>query len=305
MLPSRLFPFAVSEIAASPHSSSRPAPRRLGAADLLRVSRVGLIVSHLWAYLLPALQGGGAPGWQFWVGALYVTVPLGLLIYGWNDYFDADVDALSVRKSDRATSAVFGPRLAPRQRAALPFAIVAAQLPFALLWAVTGELRLVAWMALMALANALYNGPGLRLSRVPVLAELTATGIYMLIFWLGAVTAGPAPAAWLWVFAAMSILILQIAGTLVDREADGRVGKRTFSVAFGAGASRAAMALLAAAKAALTWAFSGNLAATAVMGLGLALVTVRFSLRGWRPSSTSYSLFIVLDWIWLGLLAVA
>ncbi len=270
--------------------------------DLLRVSRAGLIVSHLWAYLLPALFGGFRTSVDFWVALAYVTVPLGLLIYGWNDYFDRDIDRISRRKNNRATATVFGPRLERPRIAYLPHCIFAFQLPFAVFWAATGRLDLVGWMLLMALANALYNGPGLRLSRVPVLAELTATSIYMLIVWLGILVHSPPMPLWSWLFAALSILNLQIMGTLVDREADAQVGKRTLSVAFGATTSRVTVLVFLLAKTALTWAYTGNLAATAVMVAGVALVAGGLSIPRWRPSSTAYSSFLLLDWIWLGLL---
>ena len=34
----------------------------------------------------------------FWLGLLYVTFPLGLIIYGWNDIADADIDSFNPRK---------------------------------------------------------------------------------------------------------------------------------------------------------------------------------------------------------------
>ena len=140
--------------------------------DVLRISRVGLIASHLWVYLLPLIHGGFEISRNFWIGLAYVTVPLGLLIYGWNDYFDWDIDHISGRKNNRKMAAVFGPSLSRRQLGWVPLYVVLAQLPFGILWVVTGHLPLVGWLCLMALGNALYNGPGLRLSRVPILAEL-------------------------------------------------------------------------------------------------------------------------------------
>lgn len=70
--------------------------------------RAGLIVSHLWLSLLPVIVVGLAPEATFWIGAVNVTVPLGLLIYGWNDFFDAGVDALSPRKKGSAMTSFFG-----------------------------------------------------------------------------------------------------------------------------------------------------------------------------------------------------
>lgn len=270
---------------------------RLG--QLIRVARPGLMLSHLWAYLLPAIGGGFRPSATFWTAAVYVTVPLGVLIYGWNDYFDRDVDSISQRKNDPVTSAVFGPALSRQRLAALPTYLLMAQLPFAILWAVTGRLSLLGWMALMATGNALYNGPGVRLSRVPVLAELTATAIYVLIVWLGVLTHSGSLPWWGWAFATLSILNLQILGALVDRHEDATVGKRTLAVALGRSGSLAVVLVLLLARVGLTLWYVRDPIATAAMILGVLLVAGGMSVLTWRRSSTAYSTFILLDWVWL------
>lgn len=283
-------------------SSERPAgnPRgRLGLGDLIRIARPGLIVSHLWAFLLPAIGGGFRLSATFWTAAVYVTIPLGMLIYGWNDYFDRDVDRISRRKHNRATSAVFGPALSQSQLATLPVLLLAAQLPFAVLWAVTGKPWLLGWMVLMAAGNALYNGPGLRLSRVPVLAELTATSIYVLITWLGVMVHSGSLPWWGWTFGALSILNLQILGALVDREADAAVGKRTLAVAVGRTGSIAVLLGLLVARVALTLWYVRDPIATAALLAGALLVGGGLSVPRWRRSSTAYAAFLLLDWIWL------
>ena len=144
----------MSEAATKIDAAAQPAPSPLGVLDVLRVARGGLIVSHVWVYLLPALAGGPRLGWSFWAGLIYVTVPLGLLIYGWNDFFDWDVDHASPRKNHPVGGAAFGPSLKPAQLASLPRVIFLAQLPFALLWLAAGRLDLVGWLALMALGLA-------------------------------------------------------------------------------------------------------------------------------------------------------
>lgn len=295
----------MSEVATPIDRPVPAAPTSLRLPDLLRVSRAGLIVSHLWAYLVPAMHGSARSlegSWSFWVALVYVTVPLGLLIYGWNDYFDWDVDHANPRKLNRS-STFFGPSLTPEQLRSLPPLIVAAQLPFAVVWALSGHGWLVGWMALMAIGNLLYNGPGLRLSRVPVVAELTATGIYLLIVWLGVLVHSPGMPGWCWLFAALSILNFQIMGTLVDVEQDAAAGKRTLTVAFGRTTSRVAVVAFLLVKAALTFRYTGHLPATALMLLGAALVAGGFSFFGRRRrSGTAYTLFIILDSIWLALM---
>ncbi len=108
--------------------------------------------------------------------------------------------------------------------------------------------------------------------------------------------------AWLWLFAALSILNFQVMGALVDAKEDAVVGKRTFTVAFGETASVAAVSVFLLIKAGLTYAFTGHLAATAVVLVGLAVVATGFSLPRVSRRSVAYNSFIVLDWIWLVLM---
>ncbi len=294
----------MNEVATQVGRSAGRAWTPLGVGDLIRVARPGLIATHVWTFLFPAIAGGFTLSASFWIAAIYVTVPLGLLIYGWNDYFDRDVDTLSRRKSHRATAAVFGPLLDDPKRTALPATILLAQLPFAIAWSALGRFDLVGWMLLMAAGNALYNGPGLRLSRVPILAELTATSIYLLIGGLGILVHSGTPPLWAWAFAGMVIMNLQILGAIVDRHDDAEVGKRTFSVAFGRTASLAVVLAMLIARVGLSWWFVGDLAATAVIAFGAVLVAGGMSISRWRRSTSAYSTFLLLDWTWLVLVLI-
>ena len=270
--------------------------------ELVRVSRPGLIASHLWIYLLPLVLAGRSPDAAFWIGALYVTVPLGLLIYGWNDYFDADVDALSRRKGGRM-AALFGPRLPASRRRRLPVLIVAAQLPFLALAAWAGEPWAFAWLAVVAAGNWLYNGPGPRLSRLPVVAELTATAIYLAILWLAVQVTGIAVAWPVWALAAAAVLVFQIAGAIVDLRADRRVGKRTLAVAVGERwASRVLAAVLVAKAALLLVAFDSPPAALVTCAL-VPLCLARPALPRGDWAGLSYVYFVVVDWLCLAILA--
>ncbi len=277
--------------------------RYLSLWDLLRVSRTGLIVSHLWLFLLPVMLSGTAPGIAFWIGALYLTVPLGMLIYGWNDYFDADVDRVSGRKKDHVMAKFFGYRLEPAKRRLLPGYIVALQLPFLVLAAVAGHFWVFGWLAVMVVANGLYNGPGLRLSRLPALAESTATWIYLNILWLSVILTGLEQPWTVWALAAAAVLLFQIAGAIVDIGPDRRVGKLTFAAAVGERRAAQALAGVVAFKAVLLWAaFEAPVAAT----LNLAAIPVclaKPSFPNGHWSGLVYVYFVVVDWTCLLLLA--
>ena len=278
--------------------------RLLGPWEVVKVARLGLMASHLWIFVLPAVLAGEVPGPIFWIGAIYVTVPLGMLIYGWNDYRDGDVDRLSERKRTSWLSGVYGYRLEKAKRRLLPAYIVALHLPFLILALVFEQPWFFGWMAVMVLGNWLYNGPGVRLSRVPVAAELTATGIYLSILWLGAQCSGVRPHWVAWLFAGAAILVFQIAGAIVDIEPDRLVRKVTFAVAVGRRWAASVLAAVVASKGILLLASFGavvpalvNFAAIPLCLLGPA------RMRRFHPSGVAYTYFVVADWVCLAMLA--
>ncbi len=265
------------------------------------MSRIGLMASHLWVFVLPAALAGVLPGAAFWVCAVYVTVPLGMLIYGWNDYRDADVDALSERKRG-TSSTVFGYRLSAAQRRQLPAWIIALHLPFLALAGFTGNWWFVGWLAVMVIANWLYNGPASRLSRLPVVAELTATWIYLNILWLGVLSSGLDLAPIFWVFAGAAILVFQIAGAIVDLVADRRVGKLTFAATVGERWAARTLAAVVSLKAILLLVLLAPVsAALNLAALPLCLAKPALGWAHW--AGLAYLYFVIADWLSLAFLA--
>jgi 4-hydroxybenzoate polyprenyltransferase len=261
------------------------------------------MASHLWLFFLPVILAGRAPGVAFWIGALYVTMPLGMLIYGWNDYFDADVDAISRRKKETRVASFFGYRLTRDQRKLLPAYIVAFHVPFVMLAVIVGEFWVLGWLAVMVIANGLYNGPGLRLSRVPVLAEATATWIYLNILWLSVEITGHRQTWAVWVIAAAAVLTFQIGGAIVDIKSDREVNKVTFAVAVGENWSSRALSAVVAVKAIVLV----TVLAAPIAGL-LNLVAIpaclaKPDLGKYHWAGTAYLYFLIVDWVTLGLLA--
>ncbi|MBL8916734.1 MAG: hypothetical protein JNM17_38890 [Archangium sp.] len=112
-------------------------------ADLLKVSRPGFWPTQLWFFVLPFGQRDmfGTP--EFWLGCVYVTFPLGLLLYGWNDIFDAE--------TDRANG------LDDAGLARLPRWIIATQLPFVVAFTVLAGPKMLLWALAVAGTNALYR----------------------------------------------------------------------------------------------------------------------------------------------------
>ncbi len=160
-------------------------------------------------------------------------------------------------------------------------------------------------MPAMALANALYNGPGVRLSRLPVVAELTALWIYINILWLSVLLSGIELSWPAWALAAAAILAFQVAGAIVDIPADRRTGKRTLAAVLGERRAALALAGIVVIKAAL---LGAGLQAPLAALLNLAavppcLARPAFARIHW--SGLLYVYFVLVDWICLGLLTVS
>src|SRR5260370_9900521 len=93
---------------------------------ILQSSRPGLWLTTIWFYLLPLGQRHVFSSGVFWLGLAYCCLPLGLLLYGWNDYVDFETDQLNPRKG----SFLFGARGSMDQLRKLPAIIVLVQAPF-------------------------------------------------------------------------------------------------------------------------------------------------------------------------------
>lgn len=138
---------------------------RLIPADLLKVSRPGLWLVFIWLYVWPT---GGDFNLlitsKFWIGFLYCTFPLNLLVYGMNDMVDDDVDAGNQRKGNY----VYGAKLDRSSLKKLPAYIAAVNI-FALLPILCIDLSLLvyicSWLLVAVVVNYAYNCPPLQLSR--------------------------------------------------------------------------------------------------------------------------------------------
>jgi 4-hydroxybenzoate polyprenyltransferase len=196
---------------------------------LLKASRPGLWCTAAWFYLLPLGQRNIFHSNAFWVGLLYVTFPLGLLLYGLNDIGDQRTDALNPRKD----SFLFGARGSEADLRHLPLAIGIIQAPFIYyFWRVFG-VRALAWFLAAAVANALYNAEPLRLKNRPgwdLLSQAAYGLVFVLSSWLNGVPGLP------WVSAIFGILFAMhshLLGQILDLEPDRRAGRTTTAALLG------------------------------------------------------------------------
>ena len=141
---------------ASPQVSSPPQTSST-LKFLLQVSRPGLWSTTALFYLMPLGKGLNLSSSKLWLGLFFVLFPLGLLLYGANDIVDAETDALNPRKG----TFLFGSRGASEQLAALKWQIAVVQAPFAVVFYLLVGPRILWWYALLLVAVALYNAPGI------------------------------------------------------------------------------------------------------------------------------------------------
>jgi 4-hydroxybenzoate polyprenyltransferase len=214
------------------------------AVFLVKASRPGFWLTALWFYLLPF--GGRLPldSWAFWLGVLYVGMPLGMLIYASNDVSDERTDGLNPRKD----SFLFGARPTPAQIAGLPLRIFLVQLPFVLLFCWLLGPRALGWFAGVAGVTLFYNGFAKDRPVVDVLAQAGYLMVFVLANWLG----GLPPAAWtFWVFGALFAMHSHLFGEIMDIAPDSAAQRRTTAVAVGARTTKIVVSLLLVAETAL------------------------------------------------------
>ncbi|MCL4693919.1 MAG: UbiA family prenyltransferase [Candidatus Hydrogenedentes bacterium] len=202
---------------------SRLTRAQIRTPQLIKISRPGFWVTSMWFYLLP-LGGREVFGdASFWLGLLYVGFPLGLLIYGWNDFVDRDTDRLNPRKG----TYLFGARATDAELRRLPFWIAAVQAPFfvAFVWLI-GAKALLLLAGLLAF-TWLYNARPWGFKNYPVL-DLTNQIGYLLVFVLSSWLNGAPQVPWAtFVFGALFAMHSHLLGAMMDIEPDRAAGRRT------------------------------------------------------------------------------
>jgi len=196
---------------------------------ILKASRPGLWFQTLWLYLLPVAGQSRLHSWEFWLGVIYVTFPLNLLVYGWNDLVDRELDEVNPRKD----SFLFGARGSREQLALLPRAMVITNLPFFMAFGVMGGWKMILVLVGIILVLALYNLPRRGLRGRPPLELINQLG-YLLILPLSILLNGTPNLPW------QSVLYLilfcthaHLMGEIMDVYPDRLAGRRTTATVLG------------------------------------------------------------------------
>ena len=99
---------------------------------------------------------------------LWLTLPFNLLIYGVNDIYDQDTDALNARKGS-----IEGARIEPREVRLITWAVAVCNLPFLVYFVVVLPPVAVALILLYTLVFVFYSAPPLRFKTRPFLDSLS------------------------------------------------------------------------------------------------------------------------------------
>lgn len=268
---------------------------------VIMAARPGFWLTSIWFFLLPC---GGV--WVFdrplfWLGVLYVSLPLGLVIYGCNDLADRETDRLNPRKG----TYLFGARGRDEELRRLPAAIALVQLPFLLIFLVALGPKILPWLLTLLLLVALYNWPRWGFKNRPFVDMLNQAG-YLLVFvlasWLAGVPQLSAPAFAFGLFFAMHAHLL---GQIMDVDPDRRAGRRTTAVVLGVIRAKILLALLLAAEAALmAFPLHQPLAALALVAGGIYFLADAFLLWREKPYGSTMMRLYLLGWNAIALLTM-
>lgn len=208
----------------------KPAARFSTLDFIVKASRPGLWATAVWFYLLPLGRRHVFDSVGFWLGLIYVTLPLGLIIYGWNDIADADIDKFNPRKG----TFLFGARGSREQLRRLPLQIALAQSIFAAVFLLLAGPKILLWFAGIVAFTAVYNFPRYGLKQNPPFDILNQAG-YLLVFvlssWLNHAPQLRWPAM---LFGALFGMHSHVFGEVMDLAPDRQAGRKTTATVIGA-----------------------------------------------------------------------
>jgi len=234
---------------------TEPLPTRFGIVNfLIKASRPGLWLTAVWFYLLPLGQRHVFHSAGFWLGLIYVTFPLGLIIYGWNDIADADIDSFNPRKG----TFLFGARGSHEQLRKLPLQIAIVEAIFAQIFLYLDGPIVLLWFGSLVLFTALYNFPRYGLKSHPPFDILNQAG-YLLVFvlssWLNQAPQLRWPAM---LFGALFAMHSHVFGEVMDIAPDRACGRRTTATVIGVVPSKFLICGMLVTEAFVVWRYFGD-----------------------------------------------
>jgi 4-hydroxybenzoate polyprenyltransferase len=283
----------MAQTAASLTGEVSAGSRQSDFAFLLQVCRPGLWTTTALFYLMPLGHSIDFRSKKFWVGLIYMLIPLGFVLYGVNDIFDAEADRLNPRKG----TFLFGSLGRREQLAALRWQIVALQVPFVAAFLVWIGAQTLLWFGVLLVAVALYNAPRIGLKARPpfdVLMQASYLLVFVLSSWVNRVPQLP----WqTFIFGALFAMHSHLFGEVMDIVPDRESGRTTTAVRIGAVWTKLLMTVFLSVEVALVVGhfhdrvIGGFLAAGAVWFVADALWL-------WRNKPYSPKVMTVFMWMW-------
>ncbi len=262
---------------------------------LTQVSRPGLWTTTALFYLMPLGHRVFFRSGIFWVGLVYVLVPLGLVLYGVNDIVDAEADVYNPRKG----TFLFGSLGAKEQLAALRWEIAVAQLPFLVLFLLLIGPKVLLWYAALAVAVALYNSPRVGWKGRPpfdVLIQSSYLLVFVLSSWLNHVPQLPGPT---FVFGALFAMHSHVFGEVMDIVPDRRSGRRTTATQIGAVGAKLLIAALLCIETAIVYRFFHEAIIAGFLAAGVLWFVLDASVL-WKQRSYTPGQMRAFMWAWNG-----
>jgi len=222
---------------------------------LVKISRPGWWLVHVWLYLAPTGQKYHLLStWSFWLGLAYALFPLNLLVYGINDYTDVELDAKNKRKGNF----MYGAKCSSEQMRDLPLIIVVLNFAsIAILALVSGRwFALTMWILICFAVNCAYNLEPLRLSsKGPWELPCVIFGFSGVSALASIVNELPWAPIGFWAHMTCLVLRTQLWTEFLDYEPDLACGRRTTSTLVGPLWSKLLTAAFLVLEAVTTWYF--------------------------------------------------
>jgi len=260
-----------------------------------QVSRPGLWTTTALFYLMPLGHGAFVRSWNFWVGLVFVLIPLGLALYGVNDIVDAEADVYNPRKG----TFLFGSLGAKEQLAALRWEIAISQLPFLALFLFLIGPKVLFWYAALALAVTLYNSPGVGWKGRPpfdVLIQASYLLVFVLSSWLNQVPQLPWQTL---LFGALFAMHSHVFGEVMDIVPDQRSGRHTTATEIGAVRAKFLIAAFLCVDTMITYWFFHDAIISGFLAAGVVWFVVDSSVL-WKERAYTPKQMRAFMWAWNG-----
>ncbi len=251
--------------------------------------------------MLPLAQRNVFHSLAFWLGVVYVSFPMGVLLYGWNDIVDYEADRLNPRKG----TFLFGARGTLDQLRGLPLRIALVQVPFVIAFVALAGPKMLLCVAGMIAAAALYNWPRYGWKARPPFEILNQAGylfVFLLSSWLNAVPLLPWASM---LFGALFAMHSAVFGEVMDVEPDRAAGRPTTATVIGRVPAKLLMAVLMVVEAGLVVRLFGASAVAGFLLVSAAWFTLDATVM-WRsrPYSTREMRVFMLGWNAIALISL-